>query len=208
MNLKEAYRCQRFLSDLMDSAAAVLQSREHATTVTKNHLCHAVNPDKEDFIEPAAEEQTIPPNDTVALFMRSLITEREKLSIAIAETKHSLPFNIDAAIEANKFRQSAIRALRGMLRFTPSTTVMQGRGYKFNNEGNQMPYIYDIEVKTDCRFDVERTKRTVRELAEESDRVSAEIDAALVNSIVNYKPRYDVNSTFEDVVCAYAAEGF
>ena len=37
----------------------------------------------------------------------------------------------------------------------------------------------------------------------EADKASAEIDSAMINSVVDYEPRFDVNETFEDVMAEF-----
>lgn len=205
MNLKESYRYQNFLSHLLDAAAASIRDRDHATITTRTHLRSKVNPTAPDVVETVQPADTFSPNDQIITFLHWLITEREKLSTAISAAKSSLDFNIDAAIEANKFRQTTIAAIRSMLRYTPGESTTQGRDYKFNNEGNQMPYYYDIEVKTELNYSLAEAKESVRILTTMADETSARIDAALVNTTVDYTPPFNVNDTFEDVMQMFAA---
>ena len=160
------------------------------------------NPDVQDVVE-TVEVDAFFENDVVIAFIKWLVGEREKLTKAIGAAKASIGFDIDAAIETNKFRQTASNSIKTMLRYMPSKRTEQGRDYKFNVEGNQMPYIYDIEVVSEEAYDKNGAKAAMRALITEADKVSADIDAALINTRVEYEPVFDVNETFEDVMTEF-----
>ena len=93
-----------------------------------------------------------------------------------------------------------------MLRFAPRKTVEQGRDYKFNLEGNQTVYYYDIEMESVEAYDKANAKKLMRDMISTSDTVSADIDSALINTQVDYEPKYDVNESFEDVMEAFISQ--
>lgn len=199
MNLKEAFRYQNFLESIMSDAVLRFQKRDNFETVTKTHRYSKANPDKQDEVEQV--ERVYPYTaDCLLAFIEYLVDERNALSLAIGEAKASLPFDMDAATEANKFRQTAAKAVKTVLKYTPSKRTEQGRDYKFNAEGNQMVYIYDVETEVTDAYDRETAKRIARELLEKSDEVSNEIDAAKVNTEVKYRPFFSVNNTFEEMI--------
>ncbi|MBQ8000208.1 MAG: hypothetical protein IJ298_03200 [Ruminococcus sp.] len=138
--------------------------------------------------------------------MAWLVQEREKLTTAIGAAKASIGFDIDAAIETNKFRQTVNGSIKNMLRYTPTKRVEQGRDYKFNVEGNQTPYIYEIEVVSEEAYDKTGAKTLMREMISKADEVSAAIDAAMINTKVDYEPVFDVNETFDDVMTDFLAK--
>ena len=89
MNLKEAFRYQNKLQNLMDEAEAILNRDRNVTKVENTALRHKVNPDAED-------ETTVEKPDTeyaeqiteIAVFLMFLLNERERLSYAIRTAKH------------------------------------------------------------------------------------------------------------------------
>lgn len=206
MNLKESFRYQSFLESMMRSASSSLQQMQHCLTITKTHKRNKANPDAEDIEEVVECESAYYPNDDVISFMAWLVEEREKLTTAIGRAKMSVGFDIDAAVETNKFRQLVNSSIKGMMRFVPSKKIEQGRDYKFNVEGNQTPYIYDIEVVTTEAYDRDNAKKVMRDMISTADKTSAEIDAAMINTVVDYTPVYDVNESFEDVMAEFIAE--
>lgn len=205
MNLKESFRYQNFLDMMMRAASASIQQRDHCLKVTKTHLRNKANPDASDVTE-TVEGEVFFANDDVVAFMAWLVQEREKLTTAIGAAKASIGFDIDAAIETNKFRQTVNSSIKSMLRYTPTKRVEQGRDYKFNVEGNQTPYIYEIEVVSEEAYDKTGAKTLMREMISKADEVSAAIDAAMINTKVAYEPVFDVNETFDDVMTDFLAK--
>lgn len=205
MNLKESFRYQNFLDGKLNDARYSIADRTHALKVTKVHLKKKANPDAEDITEVVEVEEFIP-NDDVIAFMCWLVEERQKLTEAICAAKASLGFSLDAAIEANKFRQYTASAVKGMLKYTPSKKTEQGRDYKFNVEGNQTPYYYDIETSFEEAFTRDSAKKVVRDMITAADKTSAEIDSAMINTVVDYTPVFDVNDSFEDVMAEFIAK--
>ena len=135
--------------------------------------------------------------------MSMLVEEKSKLTTAISRAKATIPFDLDSAIETNKFRQIVASRIQYMLRFMPAKKVERGTDYKFNVEGNQVQYYYDIEVEYKDAFDREKAKSVMRDMRSTSDKVSAEIDAALINTNVEYEPPFNVNDSFADVMAEF-----
>lgn len=203
MNLKESFRYQKFLDRLKGEAIISIQTRGHYFKTTKKHLRNKVNPEAEDITEEVECESSFFPNDDVICFLEWLVGEREKLTIAIDNAKKSIDLDIDASIATNKFRQDISSGISVILRCTPSKRVEQGRDYKFNADGNQMPYYYDIEVTTEEAYDRTSAKKVMLDLVSTADRVSAEIEAAMINTVIDYEPVYDVNESFDDVMTKF-----
>jgi hypothetical protein len=206
MNLKEAFRYQKFLDTLMSEATRSISRDDHCFRVTKTHLMKAANPDAEDVVEEVVPDVPFYPNDDVIRMMEMLVLEKQCLSTAIGMAKAEAGFDIDAAIEANKFRQSLAYAVKGMLRRNGSRRTERGSGYKFNNEGVQAPYYYNVEVVATEAFDRDEAKAAMLAAITESDMVSAEIDAALINTKVDYIPPWNVNESFDDVMAVFVSK--
>ena len=205
MNLKESFRYQNFLDSKLNEARYSIGDRSHALKTTKVHLKNKANPDAENITEVVEVEDFIP-NDDVVAFMCWLVAERQKLTEAIFKAKASLDFCLDAAIETNKFRQYTSNAVKGMLKYSPSKKIEQGRDYKFNVEGNQTPYYYEIETSLEENFSRDTAKKVGRDMIAKADKTSADIDSAMINTVVDYEPVFDVNDSFEDVMAEFTAK--
>lgn len=204
MNLKESFRYQNFLEGLMSCASTSLTDREHSLKVIKRHLRNKTNTEATDM-EETVDCGDFYSNDSVLDFMLYLVDERNKLTVAIGKAKASIGFDLDAAIETNKFRQTVASRTKAMLRYTASKRVERGVDYKFNVEGNQSQYYYDIEVEATEAYDRNRAKGVIRDIMLEADEASAKIDSAMINTRVEYEPPFNVNDSFEDVMEEFLA---
>ena len=196
MNLKEAFRYQNFLSKMINNIANYLYQQDYCLKTTKTHLKNKSNPDAENMTEEDNKE-LVASYEVIVSCVKKLIEEKKELTLAINNVK---PQNYDAMIDSNKYKRMLADAMSTSLRFTQSVNTIQGSDYKFNAEGNQMPYKYDIEVKTEDRFDRAATKSIIRELFALADADSCSIDQMLVNTLVHYEPFVDVNASIEDVI--------
>lgn len=204
MNLKESFRYQNFLESMMGFAGESITNREHSLTVTKKHLRGKANSDAEDM-EEAVNFGEFYKNDDVISFMLFLVKEKEKLTTAIGLAKATIGFDLDAAVETNKFRQTLMGRAKMMLRYVSAKKMERGTDYKFNAEGNQNQYFYDIEVEYTEAFNREEAKRLVKEIATEADKTSAAIDSAMINTQVDYTAPFNVNDSFDDVMEEFLA---
>lgn len=202
MNLKESFRYQKFLDLLMVEAKANLTCINYCLSTTKTHHRHDINPDAEDIVETVDVGEFVR-CDVVMDFMKMLVEEKEKLSTAIGLAKTKIGFDLDAAIETNKFRQDLSKSLRVMTRCNPTVEKTQGIGYKFDINGVQTTYRYDVDIATTINYDKEKAKKLMRDMISEADRVSAAIDAAMINTEVDYNPEYDVNEDYDDVILTF-----
>ena len=203
MNLKEAFRYQNFLDRMFGAAALSIQKRDHCLTQTRKHLCSKVNPEANDFEEEVKVEEEFFANDDVIKAMLFMIGEKEKLTIAINNAKKSIGLDIDAALAVNKYRQQFNSAVAFMMRFKPCNRVETEIGHKFNVAGDPVDYKYDVEVTSVESYDKDAAKKAMKEIISEADKTSSEIDAAKVNTKVEYTPVLDVNDSFEDVMNAF-----
>ena len=209
MNLKEAFRYQNLLERLMKEATTALSTQANLLKVTKLHLRSKVKPEAQDETEEADETDLMDP-DLVIAFMKRVITEREQLTTAIGLAKrnlHGSVADLDAAVEANKYRQTAANHIKSMLRMRDGKRTERGTSYNFNAEGTQVPYVYNIEVSSEVRFDRAAAKKIMQELLAKADKVSAAIDDAMVNTLVAYDAPWDVNESFEDIIAGFRDKG-
>lgn len=200
MNLKEAFRYQNFLDRIFGAACISIEKRDHCLTQTRNHLYNKVNPDMENVKEEVKTEEDFFANDDVIQAMLFLIEEKEKLSIAINKAKESIDMDIDAAVSVNKYRQLLNKSVAFMMRLNPCTRIETGIAQKFNSTGDPVDYKYDVEVTSVEAYDRKAAKKIMKEVISEADKTSAAIDFVKVNTTVDYKPVFDVNDSFEDVM--------
>ena len=203
MNLKEAFRYQNKLQNLMDEAEAILNRDRNVTKVENTALRHKVNPDAED-------ETTVEKPDTeyaeqiteIAVFLMFLLNERERLSCAIRAAKQAMDIDFDGESSLNTKRQEIARIFRhmGEIRCSENLYSGAGVGYKFNAEGNQVSYKCDLKKVTTINFDRNKVRSYAGGLSKKADQISGELDKRMVTTEVSYEAPFDVNDTFAEVL--------
>ena len=197
MVLKEAFRMQNHLTALTDEAIAFLSINENVMRIKEEHQRSKRNPKAEDEIVEVKRDHDMTANQVIDLLM-DLLNEREKLSLAVSRAKAAADFDIDAAIAANKARQEAVSCLKELAGKKSSETQERGMDYLINAEGNQTAYYYNVRSTRTIDYDREVVRGIVKRLQRESDEVSTKIDVLNVTRDVDYAPKYDFESGFED----------
>ena len=211
MNLKEAFRFQNKLQSMMDEAQSILGSTANITKVQNTYLRKKVMPEAENettIDAPATEysEQIT----LVAEFLLHLLSEREKLSVAIFQAKAglNLPAGLDGEVSLNSKRQEVAGLFRRMAGLRSSEVLISngGTGYRFNNEGNQVSYRCDVKRVTTINFDRNKIRKMCGDLSKKADEVSAALDSVMVNTQVEYTVPFDVNDTFAEAFEEFAGD--
>lgn len=203
MVLKEAYRYQKFLAGLIHSAEYYLYKKEFVTTVEQYHERKKSNPDAENETvqkeNPTKSSVDFSANDLLR-FIPELLEEKENLSIAINKAKNTTEIDIDASLSMNKQKQEFIRVLNDMNSKKSCEKTITGKGYKFNVNNEQVPYIYDVVEKTTIDFDRNTVKALIKKYSKETDHVSTILDRIVLTTQVDFDPKYDINDTLEELL--------
>ena len=204
MNLKEAFQAQNKLEKLFSFASGYLDDEKNLISVTEKHFRSKAAEGQPDEKINIVVDDKFPP-DKVIDFLLVLIDEREKLAKAIHAAKSSMQFDLDSAVDVNKKRHAAVATLRELRQFKSSSLLEKnaGVGYVFNKEGNQVTYRYDIERVKAIDFDRNRVRELIKKLQVKADKVSNEIDAALISTTVDYEFPFDVNAGNLEVIEDY-----
>jgi hypothetical protein len=173
--------------------------------VTKNHLRSKANPDAVDEVMVEIVEDFYP-NDKVVKFLVWAVNEKEVLARLISNAKTSADFDLDSSVSSNRQRKELIKSINWLLAKKESKTKEYGTDYKFNVEGDQISYRYEIEVERKENFNRTELKATVKQLNSVCDEVSSKIDEFLINTTLDYTPKFDVNSSFDDVMESFISE--
>lgn len=201
MILKEAYRYQNYLSNLVSSAEGYLCKKDFITETTQTHNRKKVNPEAEDEVMVVKTSYNVDftPMQLIEFINKALV-EKQKLTNAIDTAKKNAEINIDSSIEMNRIKQGYISVLSSMTKTKSSETVSRGSGYKFNADGNQVAYYYDIDNVTTINFDRNDVRGILKKLQRETDDISTKIDAIQATTEVDYEPIWDLSDSLEDIV--------
>ena len=115
--------------------------------------------------------------------------------MAIGKAKAEMDFNLDAAVDANKSRRAFLATLQHMAARKSSHELRkgEGKGYVFNNEGNQTPFFYDIDRILTIDYDRNKVRAMAKDLNREAEEISLKIDEALLKTQVNYEMKLDLS---------------
>ena len=201
MNLKESYRYANYLDGLLSTAYTYLRNKGFVTTVVEEHLRKQSNPDVENETIEVQKPFDVEflPNDVID-FVVKVIEEKDKLSDAIAEAKSTTEINIDNAISMNKRKQTFVSVLNGIADIKPSEIKTTSKSYKFDINGEQKPYVYDVNRKTSIDFNRTDVRNLIKKYLKETDEISAKLDLIEITTIVDFEPTWDVNEKFEELV--------
>lgn len=204
MILKEAFRTYNFYSELIEASRKFLLSND-ALTITQEHNCKKSNPDAKNEIITIAKTKELVPNDVIN-FVMDVFAEQEKLAAAIAKAKATAAINMDAELGLNKTRQMLQTTFSNLAKKKSEERTSTGYGYKFNINGDQIKYAYEINEVTTIDYDRNKVKALARTLLEKSDAVSAQVDLDNVTIKVDYIPKYFIGDSFEDSLEIFLAQ--
>lgn len=201
MYLKEAFRYQNYLSGLIDRTTAMLSQSQYITKTKQEHMRRKANADAEDEVIEVVVDRPVDfsPNQLVS-FLEHLIEEKDKLTKAISAAKKKCDIDIDAEVANNRIRQRVAATLSRMGNMRSSERITKSYGYKFNAEGNQVQYAYDVKEITTIDFDRNKVKGISKNLISKADDASTAIDKVMVGLEVDYTTDYSVNDSFEDAI--------
>lgn len=195
MNLKEAFQAQNKIGELQDYITRYLYKAENVMTITEKHLrSKALAGQQDDSVDVSQKAEEGFDVDRLLAVWQELMVEKERLGTAIGKAKANMEFNLDAAVDANKSRHAFLSTLQGLASWKSSHELRkgEGRGYVFNNDGNQTAYCYDIDRIMTIDYDRNKVRALVKELTQTADAVSIKIDEALLTTKVDYTPKFDL----------------
>ena len=195
MNLKEAFQAQNKIGELMSYINRYLSDSDNVMTVTEKHLrSKALAGQQDDTVDVSRKDEDAFDVGRLLGIWQELMEEKERLGAAIGKAKAGMGFNLDAAVDANKSRRAFLSMLQELANRKSSHELKkgEGRGYVFNNDGNQTSYCYDIDRILTIDYDRNKVRTMVKELNRASDEVSIKIDEALLQTQVDYAPKFDL----------------
>ena len=193
MNLKEAFQAQNKIIELLDYISGYLSVEDNVMTVTEKHLrSKALAGQQDDSVDVSRKSEEMFEVGKLIDIWQQLMNEKEQLGLAIGKAKAGMSFNLDAAVDANKSRRAFLMTMQRLANRKSSHELQkgEGRGYVFNNDGNQTTYCYDIDCIKTIDYDRNKVRDMVKELTRVSDEVSIKIDEALLHTQVDYEPKF------------------
>ncbi len=194
MNLKEAFQAQNRISELLTYIGVYLSDEDNVMTVTEKHLrSKALAGQQDEAVDASRKGEEDFDIGGLLTIWQKLMHEKEALGLAIGKAKAGMDFNLDAAVDANKSRRAFLSTLQRMAARKSSHQLQkgEGKGYVFNNEGNQTAYFYDIDRILTIDYDRNRVRDMAKKLNREAEDISIKIDEALLTTKVDYTLEID-----------------
>lgn len=213
MNLKNAFRYSNFLTEQISQLQSLAyDSKNYTTTKVTSFKSKAIK-DEEDTVEILEFDRDFncKMNDIYFIIL-DLISEKTKLeaAIALAKSNNKIDWKIDGqeidldtAVSYNRATRKAIECFSKFEELTTVTEKAKGSDYTFNVNNEQVMYKYDVERVIEIDFDKDVIKAKNKKLRSEVDSISDAIDIFMLKDIVNFKAKYDSNSSMRDVIEAY-----
>ena len=196
MNLKEAFQAQNRISELLTYIGVYLSDEDNVMTVTEKHLrSKALAGQQDEAVDASRKGEEDFDIGGLLTIWQKLMHEKEALGLAIGKAKAGMDFNLDAAVDANKSRRVFLSTLQKMVARKSSHQLHkgEGKGYVFNNEGNQTAYFYDIDRILTIDYDRNRVRDMAKKLNREAEDISIKIDEALLTTKVDYTLEIDLS---------------
>ena len=196
MNLKEAFQAQNRIGELLTYVGRYLSDEDNIMTVTEKHLrSKALAGQQDETVDVSRKDEEGFDVGGLLDIWQKLMKEKEALGLAIGKAKAEMDFNLDAAVDANKSRRAFLATLQHMAARKSSHELRkgEGKGYVFNNEGNQTPFFYDIDRILTIDYDRNKVRAMAKDLNREAEEISLKIDEALLKTQVNYEMKLDLS---------------
>lgn len=211
INLKDACRYSNFLESMINNLGYLFSDKNNLYKITEVHYKSQSNPDVNDeVISEQVERKFSGQLQDMAFLYEQLLNEKLQLALAISEAKRNnfigyiengIDLDLDSAIEYNKkirhFSLSCLRPVEGKKDAVEKTC---GRGYKFNVEGNQVPYTYTVEKTYKVDYDKKILSNKSKKVLDKADRISTLIDEFMLKKIVDFVPTYNLHDSLEDII--------
>lgn len=200
MILKDAYRYQKCLSTMIGQAETLLLNNSFVTSTTQKHNRKKANSEAEDEIIEVDKPITDFTAMDVINFIADAIKEKQKISDAIVAAKRNTDIDIDSSISLNKIKQEYIGYLRRLAVMDSSERKTYGTDYKFDVDGKQTSYRYEVIETTTIDFDRNDVRGLAKKLQKECDNISSKLDLIELTTDVEFTPKWDVNDTLEEII--------
>jgi len=214
LSLKESFRQLNFLEKNISTLSRTLSNTSNAITIKEIHQKSKVNQDAEDETIDMTAERTYPNVSIVDItfLVRQLVNEKLKLSLAIENAKKTLILDwkedgvnltLDSSIEYAKKSRELANNLKYLVDIKSSEGKKAGSAYKFNVEGNQVSYKYEILTTSTIDFDRNNVNDLYKKLLNKADVLSTQIESAMLKECVEYEALYDIHDSTAEIVDKY-----
>lgn len=203
MNLKQSYEYQNFLTRNFDTLNSVLLRTNEFRKITSTHARSKVVPDAVDEVEEKVPEYEYGCGvESLVEVSRMIIDEFTALHNAINTAKLYVANRFD--IDVSKHRNKMLRVLSNRIRnygtARKTEEIVDGYGYKIDNDGRQTRYVYEKTVVAEPMYDPKKMKQIGFEISKAANNSSNEIESLEITTEVLFTPKFSVEQSLQDVI--------
>ena len=204
MNLKDAFRYEKFLTRLFNEG--VFRLEERPTAVLYCHKRHAAYPKHQDESLWEKGSDICFDNDVLLDFLLYVLERKRALGEAIRRAKNDAAVTLDAEMQINAMRRRLYEGLQTMLSSRPRNVMCfgDGVGYYLAEDGTQKEYHYDIEKQTVLTFNRQRFGEKATALIRKAETVSSAIERQLLLVQVDFDPLFEVHLNLQEAYEQFA----
>lgn len=205
ITLKKSFEVQNYIGRLIEEGISIMSYNDNMTITTQEHLRSKALAEAADetVVKPKSKEYDFTPDELIN-FVWFLNKEREKLTSEINKAKlddERTEEYYDTYIATNNKRRRLLSALTALTGIKKSKDeIRHGTGTKFNADGNQVSYLYDIKESTKINFNRDNVVSMTQSLRDEINSYSEYIDYMQINIMVDYDYPLSVGVSFEEAI--------
>lgn len=201
ITLKKSFELQNYYKSLFESALSILYDHNNVTVTTQEHMRKKAYAEAENeiIIRPKSVEYSFTPNELIK-FAEYIQNEMEKLTSEINAAKKSSKNDFDGMIAINNQKRRLLSRLVSLAGIKSRESMVDGVGKKFNDEGNQVSYFYDVREVTTIDFDRNMVRSIIGKLRKELDDASTTLDKMQLEVLVFYVPIFDIGDDLEEAI--------
>jgi len=213
ISLKESFRTLVYIDKTISSLTSYLSNKNNSISVIESHLKEKSNPEaqNEELDTTTIREYSDASTVDIINLVGKLIAEKTKLEISVEiakrniliETKDNNNLSLDSAISNAKQSRNLAGVLNSLINIKTDEKKTIGTGFKFNQEGNETSYRYDVVVTKTINFDRNIVNDNYKSLLEKADKLSISIEKSMMEEIVEYEFPYSIHDSTADVVSKY-----
>lgn len=203
ITLKKSFELKNYLEGLYVKALGLLGVADNVTVTTNNHMRKKAFKDAEDEVIVDSKSYSFPEQYTVmdiVDFALYTLYEMERLTDAINKAKNSDGVSFDGLITKNNNKRKLLKTLEFMYDIKNSESTYSDTATKFNEEGNQVSYTYDVKRVITIDFDRNAVKSIANRLRKELDETSNSIDLMQIERLVDFDTKFEIGDSFEDAM--------
>lgn len=197
MNLKDAFRFKHVIHDMIDEACRIMMSRETIYDVSEQHLkSQVIATEKDETITVCPTRKYSMNAAQVFNFIQKLMNEYQLLSLKIDMAMSRNIATYKAMLDVTRQVRAVANSLNHLTTCARTERQEVGAATYINAAGDASSYTYPKKIVSTPTFNVEELQEALKNLLDQADKNSNELEKKLIETEVDYQPKFSVNDSF------------